>query len=403
MREPVSFPDVTICPLRNLDIGIIKSISNRSIDRRPGARSTKHPHTILDENMTASNYQFEKAYYELTAPYFHLFWHYYKTHISLFGVLLSRTNLLPNIDFDTLKSGGIPLWELMLRCTWQGQSCDFKNNIREEFDPYFLRCATYRAPVSHVMSEGVEGGVSVLGIYGNSMVDWKKEVAGISYPVILLGLQEYNHPLSGNQGARVVIHPPGSMASPSAEGIDIPPGYSGSIGITFKHTVSLGKPYGKCSIIDPRGNSGETYRLLPCLRRCIQQHIIKECGCLDTMLPFPKGYSRENLNGLQYCGRIEPLEPECEFKGTVEKPPESCLNVFVRLADRIKCGTDIQTKMEQQEDLMETCDCYTPCNDYKYTIQYSLSGWPPGPEMDSVFGEVMSNFSTNSRCQPHPT
>ena len=51
------------------------------------------------------------------------------------------------------------------------------------------------------------------------MVDWKKEMEGLTYPVVIVGLQEYNHPLAGDQGARVVIHPPGSIALPSAEGM----------------------------------------------------------------------------------------------------------------------------------------------------------------------------------------
>ena len=51
-REPIEFPDITICPLRNLDVSIIESLFYLSIDRTTGARSTRHPNDILKDNDT---------------------------------------------------------------------------------------------------------------------------------------------------------------------------------------------------------------------------------------------------------------------------------------------------------------------------------------------------------------
>ena len=84
------------------------------------------------------------------------------------------------------------------------------------------------------------------------MIDWKSLMENISYPFLVAGLQEFNHPLGGNQGARIVVHPPGSLAIPSVEGFDVPPSYSASIGVTFHKTINLGEPYGKCSTTDSR-------------------------------------------------------------------------------------------------------------------------------------------------------
>ena len=269
-REPVKFPDVTICPLRNLDLAIIKSIFDQFLDRSPGAVSGKVPYNILALNIPKSNKAFEEAYFNIIGPFYHLYSKYRTIHTTLFSTMLSRSNLLPNVNRTILESAMIPTWGLLLYCRWQGNVCDEKY-IKIIFDPYFLKCITFQPPEDTILSEGVESGLTMAGIYGNGMVNWKKYVQNISYPVLIAGLQEFNHPLSGSQGVRVVVHPRASPAIPAAEGLDIPPGFSGSIGISFQRTINLGEPYGKCSSQDPRGNRNETYRLLPCLRRCIQE------------------------------------------------------------------------------------------------------------------------------------
>ena len=38
----------------------------------------------------------------------------------------------------------------------------------------------------------------------------------------------------------------------------------------------------------------------------------------------------------------------------------------------------VQNEMENRKDVMDLCQCYTPCDNTKYSIQYSLSQWPPG-------------------------
>ncbi len=140
-------------------------------------------------------------------------------------------------------------------------------------DAYFFRCITVHAPRDAggggVVSEGVENGLSLIGIFGHRMVDWTQFWATQERPILIAGLQEFNHPLSGDQGARVVVHPPGSRPVPSAEGFNVPPGFSGSLGVHFRKTQNLGEPYGKCSREDFRSDPNETYRLLPCLRRCM--------------------------------------------------------------------------------------------------------------------------------------
>ena len=228
---------------------------------------------------------------------------YKQSHPTLFSALLSRSNVLPNVNRTILESAMTPNWELLLYCRWQGEECNGKY-IKTVLDPYFLKCITFQPPDDTISSEGVESVLTVAGIYGNGMVNWKEYLQNISCPVLIAGLQESNHLLSGSQGARVVVHPRGSPAFPAAEGLDIPPGFSGSIGISFQRTVNLGEPYRKCSTRDPRGSRNESYRLLPCIRRCIQEEIIKVCKCVDARMPEIAEERNEKYANTPYCGKL---------------------------------------------------------------------------------------------------
>ena len=389
-REPIDFPDITICPLRNLDVSKIKTLFDLSIDRTPGATSTRHPYEILASNDSRLNDPFIKSYYTVIGQYYHLYSKYFRTNSSLFGEIMSRTNLLPNIEHSVLQTAKVPMWELLLECRWRGINCK-ADKIKPYYDPYFLSCVTFEPERQGIISEGVESGLSVMGIYGNNIVNWQQYLSAIAYPFLVVGLQEYNHPLSGEQGARVVLHRHGSPPMPSEEGFNIPPGFSVSLGIKFQTTFVLGEPYSKCSQVDPRGDENEVYRLLPCLRRCIQEEIVHECQCVDARLPLAKNMSLNDMNGLKYCGQLDELPFDCRFDVNPD-PPISCLKPLADASDRIECGRTIQQNMEKRKSLMDDCRCHAPCEDIKYTVEYSLSSWPPGPEMDSVYVELMSDF-----------
>ena len=389
-REPIDFPDITICPLRNLDFSVIKTLFDLSIDRTPGARSTRHPYDILASNDSRLDDEFIKAYYTIIGQYYHLYSKFFTTNNSLFGELMSRTNLLPNIEHSIIQTAKVPMWELLLQCRWRGIPCS-SDRIKPFYDPYFLSCVTFEPERQGIVSEGVESGLSVMGIYGNNIVDWQQYLSTIAYPFLVVGLQEYGHPLSGDQGARVVLHRHGSPPMPSEEGFNVPPGFSVSLGIKFQTTFVLGEPYSTCSTVDPRGDENEVYRLLPCLRRCIQEEVVKACHCADARLPLAKNMSVNNMQGLKYCGQLEELPHECQFDVNPD-PPMSCLKPLAEASDRIECGRVVQQEMEKRTTLMEDCGCFAPCDDVKYSVEYSLSGWPPGPEMDSIYAEYMSDF-----------
>ena len=400
-RESIEFPDVTICPLRVLDISIIKSLFDLSMDTNPGATSTRHPYDILKSNDSRVQQEFVNAYYALTGQYYHLYRKYYRSNSSLFNEVMSRTNLLPNTEVDVLLRAKVPTWEVLLNCRWRGSACD-RNRMSTLYDPYFVNCVTFEPERDQIISEGVETGLSVVGIYGSGMVNWKEYLNAVSYPILIVGLTEYGHPLSGDQGARVVLHRHGSPPMPSEEGFNIPPGFSVSIGISFQTIFELGEPYSTCSDADQRAGRDETYRLLPCLRRCIQEQVVNECHCVDARLPLLFNMTANDMNGLKFCGQIKPLPPECTYEVNTD-PPIECLQPLAEASRRIECGKNVQKRLEKEEGLMEICKCYAPCEDIKYTVEYSVSKWPPGPEMDSIYMEVMSDFQAKlQESKPSP-
>ena len=163
-REPADFPDVTICPLRNFDISVVRSLYAQL------SLSGSVPQA-LKLNLTRAEPEFEIPYLRKMEPYYNLWAKYYATNATLFGLAMTRSNMFSNFELDILKKAMIPQWELALRCKYQGIQCR-EDLISTFYDPYFFRCLTIHASNESSLSEGVESGLAILGIYGSNMVDW---------------------------------------------------------------------------------------------------------------------------------------------------------------------------------------------------------------------------------------
>ena len=94
-------------------------------------------------------------------------------------------------------------------------------------------------------------------------------------------------------------------------GFKIPPGASGSIGLTMTKTSNLGQPYGNCSSTDPllsaKNNNFTRYTKHSCIKRCLQKRVFTKCGCVDRELPI-------NVKGLdtmqpEFCGTLPEYYP----------------------------------------------------------------------------------------------
>ena len=128
----------------------------------------------------------------------------------------------------------------VVSCHYAGRRCNFTDEFRRFFDPYYFNCFTYMATDSQlqggVLAEGIENGWSVILLSGSGMLDKNEEIR------MLPGLHEWSSPVSASEGVRVVIHPPDTQPYPFTEGFDVPPGFSASFGIRPRINIRIPQP-----------------------------------------------------------------------------------------------------------------------------------------------------------------
>jgi hypothetical protein len=184
---------------------------------------------------------------------------------------------------------------------------------------------------------------------------------------IIPGSHEYMSPMSSSEGVRVVIHPPNTEPYPHAEGFDVPPGFSVSFGVKTRQNIRVRFPHGNCSDKNPFSpSSTQQYRLIACQKMCLQNQIVKHCGCKDIALPGGEQYPNE-----KFCTDDWDVPAECIHEAT-----NSCMNSLHRLHQRIVCAKESKMTLMQNASLIQECGCFPPCHELSYDVTYSLSRWP---------------------------
>jgi len=92
---------------------------------------------------------------------------------------------------------------------------------------------------------GVEYGLSLLlfaGIAGQLKTGGGTEGGGTRD--LVPGMQEADPALASGEGARVVVHAPDTEPHPTADGYDIPSGFSVTIGVRARENERIPPPYG---------------------------------------------------------------------------------------------------------------------------------------------------------------
>ncbi len=108
------FPDVTVCPLRNLDVSVLRSLFAQ-------LNATRSPVGALRLDVPRAEPDFELPYLAKIGQFYSLYHKYYSEKSATFGMAMSRSNMFANFELDVLQKGMIPSWELMVRCrcvTW---------------------------------------------------------------------------------------------------------------------------------------------------------------------------------------------------------------------------------------------------------------------------------------------
>lgn len=373
----VPFPAVSLCNMRNLDVYVLNQINRMFIETQGDAI----PH------INATDDAFIGAYMRYVARYTRL-WNESAVQFNYtkeFQEVFSRTTLSSNIREDVVSTAAIQLHQFVVSCFFGGNPCSLTTDFVRFFDPYYFNCYTYSLPRNdsrrfQALSEGIENGWSAILLTGSGMLDRNEGI------LLLPGLHESRSPVSASDGVRVVVHPPDSKPFPLTEGYDIPPGYSVSLGIRPRKNIRVGPPHGDCV----QGN-GDGYRMMNCMKMCLQRHVIEACGCYDVSLPTV-------TTSIKPCRLDDFLPDSCMF--TVS---ERCIEALQRLNERIQCARQVRDYVTRNTTLTGRCRCHPPCHEVIYDVSYSLSKWPTsGYEGDAAFIDIfyITNFTQRFEGTP---
>ncbi len=378
-RGVLEFPDISLCNMRHLHVTVLKRFFE-------AFGQTQHPAEIIailkNTNFTT---QFEREYVNKMIKFIPVWGIYQYSHGDMFREIFSRTNLLGNFNYAHLKLAAVQPAELAIRCRWGHRHCNF-SQVTLFNDAYFYNCLTFHPPEELALIEGVDNGWSNIALIGSEMVDWG--ALSNKFPIDLPGLQEYQHPLAGNEGARVVIHAQGTRPFPSSEGFDVPPGFSASMGVKMRKNVFLGQPYGNCTK-RTYDDSYPRYTATRCYKKCILDEMVKKCQCMDTTMISSVD---EILPDVPFCSYV--ADPPEYCSDVTKFPPIDCTYVLQEAYDRMLCAKDVEHQMAKDPLLMDECRCFSPCNDVHYDVSFSLSGWPAAQDADKVYQSIVEPAQT---------
>ena len=242
---------------------------------------------------------------------------------------------------------------------------------------------------------------------------------------VLPGLHETRSAVAASEGFRVVVHPPDTQPFLFAEGYDVPPGYSASLGVRPRRNIRIGQPHGNCSWNNPfdagsnhdsghgtevGGGTGNghrqrqlgrryrgitcqkrtTYRIVTCQKMCLQNHVVAECRCYDSSLPLLPNITAD---------RVKPCRHNDEFSDScMHAATDDCLAALMAVFDRIQCARRTRDLVTRNTTMMSECRCHPPCDEFLYDVSYSLSKWPAfGYEGDAAYMDIFYNENFRER------
>ncbi|KAK0064091.1 FMRFamide-activated amiloride-sensitive sodium channel [Biomphalaria pfeifferi] len=257
---------------------------------------------------------------------------------------------------DEAKMISHELPDLLIHCRFNREICNV-SNFTTSFDGNYFNCFTFNggqlADQLQMHATGPENGLSLI-------MSVEK-----AYPMPrFYGVYNFDNNILHSAGIRVVVHAPGSMPSPVDHGIDIPPGYSSSVGLKALLHSRLPAPYGNCTVGSLQGM--RTYRntFFACLQLCKQRLIMSRCGCKSSALP---DLPTENVT---FCGVIRNWEDIVKNVSGKVVP-----GMFIP-TPALECEERMQRELNNDRAYEMNCQCFQPCSETSYLKSVSLSYWP---------------------------
>lgn len=388
VQRPVTFPSVTVCNTDHLDMYVVERLEQFFTDNASASgnssRASGEPWVeefiqkytkFADHSVVFLNLQPDRQPGK-------------QLNYALFEVS-SRLAMAASVGPELSSKAGIKIKDYIINCRFMGESCDIEKSFVKVFDPFYFNCFTFQP---HTIIEsgttrlsGVEYGLSLLlfsGIAGR--------LANSTTDEIVPGLQLADPAVASGKGARVVIHSPGTMPHPTADGYDIPAGFSVTIGVKARENVRIPPPHGNCT--DEATNGPFRYSLIYCQNQCIQKEIMDLCRCVDYRTPITDSM---NNTGLPFCLQLPDKLSNCTMEEESNRIPPTalCKNTGKEFNERLKCRKGVYENMTiRHPDAIERCRCFPPCSDVMYDASYSLSMLPENSKEQAAFYALVDGF-----------
>nr|Q25011.1 RecName: Full=FMRFamide-activated amiloride-sensitive sodium channel; AltName: Full=FANACH [Cornu aspersum]CAA63084.1 FMRFamide-activated amiloride-sensitive sodium channel [Cornu aspersum]prf//2202327A FMRFamide-gated Na channel [Cornu aspersum] len=250
------------------------------------------------------------------------------------------------------------LEDMLMHCRFNRELCHV-SNFSTFFDGNYFNCFTFNSGQRLQMhATGPENGLSLI-----FSVEKDDPLPGT------YGVYNFDNNILHSAGVRVVVHAPGSMPSPVDHGIDIPPGYSSSVGLKAILHTRLPYPYGNCTNDMLNGIKQYKYTFFACLQLCKQRLIIQRCGCKSSALPEVPSYNAT------FCGVIKDWQ-EINRNHSNEDHNQSEEDRAFIPTPYLACEEREQKNLNNDRTYELSCGCFQPCSETSYLKSVSLSYWP---------------------------
>ena len=257
---------------------------------------------------------------------------------------------------DNSVEVGQTLSDFIIRCKFEDQFCNMSRFIIYTFSSFF-NCYTFTMAGTGIqtITQGIAAGLTMT--FFLEPLDFS-----------IIKPYDDNAFAGGLYGIRVLLTPPNSLPGAGVMGYDILAGQATNIAFDIIERKRLPEPYSTCRGVDSMALEGHlTYSFTECKNICIHQIIMDECGCFPTKYRVRRNYT---AIGMPNCGH--------DIHKTRNKDMLTCQEYYLK---------NIETRLNYAVD----CNCHPPCEDTKYSITISQSGFPSENSIISFWKRILED------------
>ncbi|GMT02586.1 hypothetical protein PENTCL1PPCAC_24760, partial [Pristionchus entomophagus] len=224
--------------------------------------------------------------------------------------------------------------DLVISCSYNVEACN-ETDWTPKKDPNFGMCYVYNA-------DGEK----------------KTSRAGPLYGLRVVMRTNQNNYLPWTEAAGIVVSIYNQTDQPYPEvlGFYAPPGTATDMGVRYIRTTRKGAPYGTCRVsqkADFPHYKGK-YEVESCYRSCLQEQIIKKCGCFDPTYAYLGGTATKSCFGDGFDN-----------------------STWEASSNNMNCIEEIYDSSATTFNMINDCtECTPPCEVQAYTTTVSTAQWP---------------------------